>query len=446
MQTITGIELGPDYCVLVRARGRGASVEVTAVRVFEADEWPAGLPARMGVLERVRRELKLPRHAMVVAWDLAGFGLDSSEALLRGAGFTVDRVLTPTDALALLAWTRPHADPHEPIAWLSINRHGAGIAVVRDHDLLYGREFAWRITAPDQRAQAHLLRRYLYVAQLVPEIRKATNIVREQQQLAVATAVACGNIPDLRSFTMPLIEQLDIEFETLDSLEGFQVPGEMAGSIAQAAPAIRLAGAAAAFGESDAGVGTTVRLLGAAAGLMLAAGAAWWAFSVWGASPGAPESPRRDRRPAMTAQGRQPGSRPGAERQAPGAESAPAPPAPIPSTPAGTGTPPDGAREPQSREASAPSAIEEERPRPRPTMGTSGARAVGGAAQAPPLPVVGGILISQDRRLAVIDGVVAGVGDRVAGRTVERIETDAVIFREPSGREVRVPVRSKGGA
>lgn len=442
MQTMTGIELGPDYCVLVRARRREALVEVTALRVVEADEWPANLPARMGVLEKARRELKLPRRAMVVAWDLAAFGVNSSEAMLRGAGFEVDRVLSPTDALALLAWTRPHAEAHEPVAWLSINRHGAGIAVVRDHDLLYGSEFAWRIRAPDQRAQAHLLRRYLYVAQLVPEIRKAMAVVGAQQKLTVGTAVACGNITDLRSFTMPLIDALDIEFETLDSLEGFQMPVDFAGAVAEAAPAIRLAGAAAAFGESTAGVGTTVRLLGAAAGLMLAAGAAWWAFSVWGAALSAPEAPRRDRRPAVAAQGRGSSSRPAVDRPAPRAESTPASPTGRSTRPQ-TGLPPDRAGEPGRRDPRAASPVEEERPRPQPTAGKSGARAVGGSAEAAPFPVVGGILISENRRLAVIDGVVVGVGDRVGERTVVAIETDAVVFREPGGREVRVPVRDR---
>lgn len=420
---VTGIELGPDYCVLVRARRRDVAVEVTAVRIFEPDEWARDVRSRAALLEQARRTLSLPRHATVVAWDLAAFGVTAGEAVLRDAGFTVDHVLAPSDALALLAWSRPQTAPGEPVAWLSINRHGAGIAVVRDHQLVYGAEFAWRIKASDKRAQAHLLRRYLYVAQLVPEMRKAMEVVRTQQGAAIETAVTCGNIPDLRSFTMPLIEQLDIEFETLDSLEGLHVEGALAGEMAQSAPVIRLAGAAAAFSQREAGVAHTGRWLGAAAGLLLAAGAAWWAFSTWNASARVPEAPQRPRNPVVSQ----------ARRTAePPPDATPAPPLPE-AAPVATAekTPP--------RIASSSTV---ERPQPRPTTGRSAEPEPERARQVPPpLPTVGGILISKDRRLAVIDGVVVGVGDEVAGRIVSKIDPDAVVFREPSGRHVRVPVR-----
>ena len=420
--TVTGIELGPDYCVLVRARRRDAAVEVTAVRIFEPDEWTTDVRSRVTLLEQARRTVSLPRHATVVAWDLAAFGMNASEAMLRDAGFTVDHVLSPSDALALLARSRPQTAPGDPIAWLSINRHGAGIAVVRDHQLVYGAEFAWRIRASERRAQAHLLRRYLYVAQLVPEMRKAIEVVRTQQGATIETAVTCGNIPELRSFTMPLIEQLDIEFETLDSLEGLHVEGALAGELAQSAPVIRLAGAAAAFSRRETGAAHPGRWLGAAAGLLLAAGAAWWAFSTWNASARAPETPQRPRNPVVSQ----------ARRTAePPAASTPAPPLPeVAPVATAEKTPP--------RIAS--SSLPAEKPQPQPTTGTS-REPERAAKEPPPLPTVGGILISQDRRLAVIDGVVVAVGDEVAGRVVSRIDPDGVVLREPSGRYVRVPVR-----
>jgi hypothetical protein len=60
-----------------------------------------------------------------------------------------------------------------------------------------------------------------------------------------------------------------------------------------------------------------------------------------------------------------------------------------------------------------------------------------------PLPTVEGILIAPERRLAVVDGTVVGVGDAVGSRHVVRIEADAVILRDSAGRDVRVPVRPK---
>lgn len=53
------------------------------------------------------------------------------------------------------------------------------------------------------------------------------------------------------------------------------------------------------------------------------------------------------------------------------------------------------------------------------------------------------ILVSSDRRMAVIDGAFVGIGDTIGQRTVVRIEVDAVFFREPSGLEIRVPIRMR---
>lgn len=52
------------------------------------------------------------------------------------------------------------------------------------------------------------------------------------------------------------------------------------------------------------------------------------------------------------------------------------------------------------------------------------------------------ILVSSDRRMAVIDGgAIVSAGDPIGQRTVARIEVDAIFLREPSGLEIRVPIR-----
>jgi hypothetical protein len=63
---------------------------------------------------------------------------------------------------------------------------------------------------------------------------------------------------------------------------------------------------------------------------------------------------------------------------------------------------------------------------------------------AEPLPRIDSILIAHDRRLAIVDGAIVGVGDVVGQRTLAQIDPMAVIFREPSGIEVRVPLRGGG--
>jgi hypothetical protein len=59
------------------------------------------------------------------------------------------------------------------------------------------------------------------------------------------------------------------------------------------------------------------------------------------------------------------------------------------------------------------------------------------------LPVVNSILVAPDRRLAVLDGEIVREGDAVGRRVVARIERTGVVLREPSGHEVRVPIRRK---
>jgi hypothetical protein len=58
-----------------------------------------------------------------------------------------------------------------------------------------------------------------------------------------------------------------------------------------------------------------------------------------------------------------------------------------------------------------------------------------------PLPRLDSILIDQDRRLAVIGGVVVHAGDSVGSRVVAHIARDGVLLREPSGLVVRLPLR-----
>jgi hypothetical protein len=152
---------------------------------------------------------------------------------------------------------------------------------------------------------------------------------------------------------------------------------------------------------------------------VLATGAAWWGFTLWSdtghvstipvqAAPvvAAPQPNRADPMP---------------------------PPAQQAATPA---TSPDAA-------VPRPTGIQGAQP----TSGLDGNRTpkpVGSQPLDLPLPTVTGILISSDRQFAVIDGAVVSAGDKVGPRVVVRIEPAAVILREPSGHEVRVPVRPKG--
>jgi hypothetical protein len=199
---------------------------------------------------------------------------------------------------------------------------------------------------------------------------------------------------------LPFVNELKIEFETLDSLDGLSATEDGAAAVLQAAPAIRLAAAAAAYRHAPVRYGPAPKWVAAAAGVALAAGTVWGAFTVW-SGPGSGGS-------GLIQRGISSGDRAGQPIRTtdrnPTVDSRPSPPEPQPTT-----------------------GVVVDQP----------------AALRSPLPNVDGILISSDRRLAVIDGVVVGVGDRVGQRVVARIDSEVVVFREPSGRLVRVPVRAK---
>ena len=67
--------------------------------------------------------------------------------------------------------------------------------------------------------------------------------------MTVTSVVACGNLPDLRSLAMLLIEEMDIEVETLDSTELLD-PGVTPGTFADSVASLQLAAAVASSGEN----------------------------------------------------------------------------------------------------------------------------------------------------------------------------------------------------
>ena len=215
----------------------------------------------------------------VVAWDLHESASASDPltravlAPLRDAGFAVDAVLSPTDALCALAKRRQKAAGREGEVWLALNRQRVAMAIVEDGRLLYSRRFDWHYS-PAATQRAELLQRYSLVAHLRRKSGTASTSCARNTARRVNAIVTCGDLPDLRSLTMPLIEELDIEVETLDTLDGIGVEGAAAGdAIAEQAPAIRLACAAAA--GSAASGSERWRLVAAAVVLLAILVGAW---------------------------------------------------------------------------------------------------------------------------------------------------------------------------
>ena len=224
MASTTGIELGPDTCVLAGVRTTRSGSEIVALHTIEAAAWPAQDVVLADMLREVRTSKKFPKRARVVAWGMPED--PASDAVSRAAmrplvdaGFRVERVVTPAQALALLAAMRVKPGVQAGVVWLALNMHGVAIAIVRGGELLFARSFQWTYNPHLLNSKAQLLQRYSLIAHLAPEVRRGIAAVRASHGLRVDAAVTCGDLPELRSLTMPLIEELDLEVETLDSPE-----------------------------------------------------------------------------------------------------------------------------------------------------------------------------------------------------------------------------------
>jgi hypothetical protein len=288
MASITAVELGADTCVLVRTAVRGGAIHVLAFETLDPAAFP-GVQSFTVAVRQAKRALKLPRRCRAVVWGLpdgAGrkdLAVQPLLAPLTDAGLKVERVVSPCNALAALARVKS-VRGDGATCWLAINRGGVAIVVVRPGKQLYAYSFAWDSSVGTSGSQARLLQRYSLVAILAPEVKRAIAEARKHG-IAVEAVVTCGNLPDLRSLTMPLIEELDMEVETLDSLEGLVVKPTAAERLAEAAPAIRLACAGLlARGtrawdetrrESVRRTGMALRMAAAAA-LVLVLGYAWY--------------------------------------------------------------------------------------------------------------------------------------------------------------------------
>lgn len=440
MPGITAIELGPDSCVFVRARPRAGAVEISAFHQIGRSAWPAHDNAVTAALRQVRRTRQLPRRARVVAWALSEPAKEG-DALVRAlvrpiaaAGFRVERVLTPPQALAELARTRPRGRGVAAL-WLAVNVNGAAIAIVRDGTLLFGRTFEWNFSADAAGPRAELLQRYSLVAHLAPEVRRGMALARSAHGAIVEVVVTCGDLPDLRSLTMPLIEELDLEVETLDSTEGLHPTRRaLAEGFAEAAPALRLATAAATMPLSK-GALAVRPIAGIAAAVVVVAALGWFGYRYWLAplvDPAAGIAPARSEQaraaiPAPSASAPAPSSTTGDRPATPVDAPKPAPQATTPPPPpaqavARAGLPP---MDP------APPRADTSRRKPAPLTA--------------PVPSVESILVASDRRVAVIDGHIVTMGDQVGSRVVAGIERDAVVLQEPSGYQIRIPIRRGRG-
>jgi hypothetical protein len=418
---ITGIELGPEYCVLVRSGRDGSKTTIAASRTLTV---PAGASSEPGTfveeLRKARQDETLPSLARVVAWAAPADGADLRQppdvAPLRAAGFEIDAIVSPAQALARLVTARKVDSSRNAVAAVSLNTHGVAIAIVSRGDAVSSRVFEWPLGRPFTGVRDELLDRYLVVSQVAPHLQHLIDLVRPVYGATVTSVLVCGNLPNLRSLSMLFVAELDIEVETLDSAD-LLASGDAFGDVS--VPSLQLASAASFPGqpvqESPAlerpdrsSPSTPLRNSSVAAAFALAG--AWAVLQLGGFSPATPFFPGGI---ALAA-------------------SAPAP-AAIPPVP-------------NLRPEATMGRVSEETPAPVITPRASrpaAAPAAPAPAELPPLPSVDGIMIGGNRRLAIVGGNIVGPGDTVGVRTLVRIDKSGVVLREPSGREVYLAIRTR---
>jgi hypothetical protein len=418
MPRLTAIEISSDTCVLVRTSVSGTSVDVGGVQVIDPAAFPGG-GTFAATIRHARRAGRFPRRARVVLWGMPDGASPSDPSVspqlepLVSAGFRIDRAVTPCNALSALARVRrPKTD--NAVIWLAVDRAGVALIAMRTGELMYSHAFDWDSSIGATGSQAHLLRRYALVSYLAPEIRRAMAAVEEKGRI-VDAIVTCGTLTDLRSLTMPLIDELDLEVETLDSIDGLTATSFSEERLSEMAAALRIACAGAIARPTRlkgrapivAKQSSALRVAALALIGILVAVAAY--FVVMRMLKPRTETPRVSIGSAIP--------EPVAPKSAP-------PPAPTPPPPAATIDPATPASTAGRGAPLLPPAPRADKPRAEPPR--------------EPLPFVNTIMVSATRRFATVDEEIVEIGDKVGKRVIVGIEPHYVVFREPSGALVRV--------
>lgn len=345
---------------------------------------------------------------------------DDVERRLRpvvDAGFVIEGVTTPCGALWSHARVRRPTLPGEVHAHVAIGVTTSSVAIFSDGFMLYGRDLALGFCTAYSGGLTALDRDEL-ASRLAAELRWSFLFLKQYWEEDVSLILLCGGMPELRSLTAPLIERLNVEVETMDTLDGFDLMStpeafanqaalyRVASAIAVEPPPVNLmpdVRPAHAAPERTrvlvAACGAAVLVLAALLYAMFGGGAPTEeSLSDTTATSGSIELPRQ-----ITT-------------------------SPTPASPSPEALTARPATPPRAQGASVPPALR--RQAPASTRGASAARA----------PVVSSILFSPDRRVALVDGRIVSVGDRVGSSIVLDIEPRAVVLASDEGRKERIEI------
>jgi len=166
---------------------------------------------------------------------------------VRDAGFDIEAVVTPALAHSALVRQRWSTSPDQVTAVLAVNTRSTAISVLRGTVVLFSRELPWG-SDTDRADPAGASQDTDSVAvKLASELKRSLVYIKQNRQVDVSHVLVCGDMPDLRSLTGPLMHELNVEVETLDGLEGLDVAHlpepilEFRASVAALRPALAIA-------------------------------------------------------------------------------------------------------------------------------------------------------------------------------------------------------------
>ena len=137
------------------------------------------------------------------------------------AGFLVEGVTTPCGALWSQALVRRMWQPGQVHAHVALGVSQSALGIFGDGSLLYARDLEWGYGTSSAGTTASQDREIL-ADRLAMELRRSFLYLKQYWEHDVSQVLMCGDMPEIRSRTAPLIERLNIEVETLDTVEGFE--------------------------------------------------------------------------------------------------------------------------------------------------------------------------------------------------------------------------------
>jgi hypothetical protein len=146
--------------------------------------------------------------------------LDEIHSRLRPiveSGFVVEGITTPCGALWSQARLRRPSMKGIVRAYVALSANMSSVAIFSNGFLLYARDFSWGYSDTPHGPAAD---REALASRLSAELRRSFLYLKQYWEEDVSMLLLCGDMPEIRSLTAPLIERLNIEVETLDTLEG----------------------------------------------------------------------------------------------------------------------------------------------------------------------------------------------------------------------------------